>query len=239
MAARDPETGQFVGDDGEMIDYSSFEYQHISLDHTEQGQNDANSRAFVQLDPLQDSGGLDTNQLAELVAMRVTVDVSNDDFTTVEGSPGTTQFRGVFGVNLNSGDDLLRNTEEVALVDPSQNIEDNGALLFERNSNAQIRITSHDKDEVFHHFQATATSPFDNAGASTGGGGGYTFQVETVAFRDLVGRGPVVDAGDNLSFVTQLVKNRVQAGAEGSVRMTLIWDVSEVNDAARRFSVPQ
>lgn len=226
-----------------MIDYSSFNYQHAQLLHG-QGTNTNSGRSTIaaNLEPLQSEGGLDVNEVAELVAMRVQVRVAADDFADAgDTAQGNIEFRGVLGANLDSASDLLEPTDpgrnELNVIGGSVDATGNGNIIEDVNE-AELRINGHAKDEVFYHFQAINDTPFSSDAGGVGGGGGFAENTEVVNLRDLYGRGPILDSGDDLSFVSSVIKNQVNAGAEATLRVTFVWDVSTVDDAGRRFSVP-
>jgi hypothetical protein len=57
-------------------------------------------------------------------------------------------------------------------------------------------------------------------------------------WRQVTGRGPVLDSNDDIGVNSRLVVNDSIIGCVGQVRAHLVWDVAEVDDAGRAFSVP-
>jgi len=57
-------------------------------------------------------------------------------------------------------------------------------------------------------------------------------------YREIVGRGPVLDSSDDLTAVYDLEGEDVIVTFLGDISIQLIWDVAEVSDAGRAFSVP-
>jgi len=217
---------------GDTVDYSDFDYQHVDFQHRELGGNSPAATISQSVDPLATRGGLDVNEVAELVAMRYDATVQTDDYEgTGDTAEGSVEFRGVFGINLDSDTDLLAN---------SPVISDGSAVILDEDTDSSIDadVRGHDKDEVLHHWMTATNAPFSNFATGLGGSGGYIYDKGTVNFRELTGRGPVIDSGDSMSTVVRLVKNQVSAEVEAAYRVTLIWDVSTVDDAGRRFSVP-
>lgn len=216
-------------DEDEMTDYASFEYQHAQFEHREEGGNSARSTFAGGIDVLEDRGGLDTNEVAELVSMFYTVRITTDDHGTESVTEeGVAEFRGVIGIDVDSIDDLLQEEDAGAGVELESN----------DNSTGQLQLRSNSKDEVLTHFLTATSTPFSSDAGSLGGGGGYIAQEERLNFRNMMGRGPVIDSADEISAVTRLIKNNVAAVCEATIRMTLVWDISTVDDAGRRFSVP-
>lgn len=242
MSARDPETGQFVASDGSDADYGDFDYQHVQYSHKERGANSGRSTMTETVDILPTHGGLDSNEIAELVAIRYEVHVFGDDFGDVaDTAQGHLDFRGVFGVDLGSVADQLQGnrTETTDLNKLSENIGAQAALEVDDSADPVSSVFGHDRDEVFLPFSAGNDTPFSSDAGGVGGGGGSTHTMEgTLNFREMVGRGPVLDSADDIGWVSTLTKSQVSATAEGQVRMTLVWDTATVDDAGRRFSVP-
>ena len=224
-------------------DYSDFEYQHVSYEHKERGDSSARSVMSNQFDILQDSGGLDGNEIAELVGMVTQVTVQPDDFqNNDEVSEGSLDFRGVLGANLNDISDPLRGNQSGGPVTSDANFigGDGDGIVLDENDGADplTFMYGHDKDEVFYSFKAGCIAPFENSTAGSGGGGGATsFIREYVPFRERFGRGPVLDAGDQIGIVSTNVKNQVSSDSEGHVRVHMVWDTATVDDAGRRFGL--
>ena len=223
---------ELTGDTND-IDYSSFEYQHVEYQHEENGGDSARSTFAIGIDPLDQQGGLDINEVAELVGMYVTHNVAADDFTqTSQTQNGNVEYRGVLGSNLDSLGDL---------VSSSATAKDREETPIESNDNpdGQARTFGHSKAEVFHHFSTYLSTPFDDTTNGSGGGGAYMARERFVNFRDITGRGPVLDGNDEMSVVSRIIKNNVEYDTEAITRATYIWDVAEVDDAGRRFAIPR
>lgn len=213
-------------------DYSDFKYQHVQFQHEENGERSARSTFAGGIEPLAQSGGLEINEVAELVAIRVEADVQTDDHgSNSVTEEGIVEFRGVMGANLDSLSDL---------IDSQGTDLDRFETPLESNDNAdgQLRTYGHDKEEVFYHFLTAAYNAFSSDAGGVGGAGGFNTSKETINFRDLVGRGPVLDSNDNISVVSRVIKNNVLTDIEAHLRATLVWDIATVDEAGARFSVP-
>jgi hypothetical protein len=205
------------------IDYSAFEYQHIQFVHNADTENQ-NVTNTLEVSPLADRGGLDNDEVAELVAMRIHVTAGPDDLGGILGNDtaeGSYEYRWTFGSDIGREDTLPPSRAFTADADPGNE-----------------RSTSNTDPAVFEMFDATAIMPFSDTAQGLGGGGTAINERWTVHFRDMVGRGPVLDAADNLNLVYNLIKNNVTANLEGVTRMTLIWDTSTIEGDRRQFSVP-
>lgn len=220
-----PHVATHDGDDMD-IDYSAFEHQSLQFEHAATGA-DANSRFLSAIDPLEDRGGLDGDQVAELVGMTVTVTCGPDNLNDLIGqdqAEGSFEARGVFGSDLS-----LEDQEE-----GWNRVEDESA---EQGSGFVFGATRSDS-AIFDQFNVAGMVGFSDAAAGAGGGGTYAYQRYTVNMRDLFGRGPVLDAADTLSLAVTIVKNNVAADVESTVRYKLIWDTATIEGDRRQFSVP-
>lgn len=222
-------------DDGP-TDYSSWEYQHVEFAHEESADSGGSARSTfdIGVEPLQEQGGLDQNEVAELIAIRVETDVQTDDHETLSVTEeGVIEYRGVLGANLDSPSDLISSPPNA--ID-RKSIDQ--ALSTDDGADGQVRTFGHDKSEVFYHFARAVNVPFSSDAGGVGGSGGFNHNTETVNFRELLGRGPVLDASDNVSVVSRLILNNSLADAEAKLRVTMYWDVATVDDAGAKFSVP-
>jgi hypothetical protein len=221
------------GDHGP-VDYSDFEYQHVQA-NLQIGQADAdngvrNVSSAVGIEPLEDKAGLDVNEVAELVYFELVAGVEYEAESDNLTASSSTEFRGVFGINLrgadsefiDSGSNRAGTTERFALSD------DAGSSVGHSKTD----------DAVLQPFVTDASPAFDDDVNGSGGGAGLDHFHTEKAYRNMVGRGPVIDSNDELSFVMRLVAGDSNITETGRVRATLVWDTMETDDAGRRFSVP-
>lgn len=238
MSTRDPETGQFVSSDGTDADYSDFRYQFANMEVVA---NDANGNVRIktgaEYEPLEGIGGLDVNEVAELVYFELQASVEPEDEKGDQTRSTAAEFRGAFSINIApeesqaDGDGFL--TGE-AITDPPGS---------ERNASANVIRETGVDDRVLQTYMVRAVPPFDDSGIETtqtgvSGGSLDGGQYYEKNFRQLTGRGPVVDSTDSLSLGGTLIAGDLVAGLIGSVRVHMVWDVAEVDDAGRAFSVP-
>lgn len=225
------------GMDNRDVDYSSYEYQHVDFELSLDGGDDSsNATGFVQVEPLQRRGGLETHEVAELVSMYRYVTLEPDKYT--EDAPldnGALECRGVFGIDLNSNSDTLFGVTNT-LVD--SNDDTILAVNDAADDIATVSARGHDKSEVLDHFQFSAHLGFEDSGA---GAGAFTPTVQReINFRDTFGAGPVLDSNDDIGPVLRLIKNNQEIGDLFlRYRTTMVWDVASVDDANRRFGIPQ
>jgi hypothetical protein len=228
--------GGGMGDD---IDYSSFEYQHVlqslTLDEGDDG-GSANPRAVLVSDfePLGKIGGLDVNEVAELVyyELQLAHEVEGED-PGGQTNSSHMETRGTFGINLpanKSGGTFVQDGNT-----PSSNdlVEVNNI----NEDNVQIGLRGNNDSQMLQQFMNYSTTGFDG---SKGGGGGYTpNQTYHKNFRQLTGRGPVLDHNDDMTIAQLFVCSDTILQNVSQIRASMVWDVAETDDAGRRFSVPR
>jgi len=229
MSIQDPSAGSFDG-----ADYSDFEYQHFEYEHQVANQGTETnplSTGFARLNPLDSIGGLDNNEIAELVyfELQPTIEFESEGGTQTVAS--SAEFRGAFGANLNDEPD----------IGDSGNVID-GTVVTEREdgSTQQLRFNkARTDDRLFQSFTANAQLPF--SGADGGGGSSPSEDYIRVNMRDLTMRGPVLDASDDIVVASSINVDDLNQGeaVTGTLRAKLVWDTAEVSDAGRAFSVPK
>lgn len=223
--------------DGSGSDYSDYEYQQFDFTHRDSnpvnnGVSNPNSRTRASFEPLSEVGGLDTNEVAELVYLELYAEVEFEDDLADQDVATSTEMRGSFGVDLDEDDEignLSGKNGEVTSLNNAASTEDQIA----------VKVRSFDRDEVLQTYRLTATPPFDDQTNGPGGAAGSTHFYAEKKYRNLTGRGPVLDSADNLTIVNNLITSDTVIACEGAVRGHMVWDVSSVDDAGRRFSVPQ
>lgn len=216
-------------------DYSDFEYQQtdfkVQIDEDDTTGSPVVIRAKQQVDPLAGIGGLDNNEVAELVYMEAQVSVAHSQSENDQNVGSETRFNGVVGANLPSSEDpfaeqqaaLDQDVISTANVD-ADGVESQGGNLAE--------------DRIFAPFRIIKQPAFDDQTNGPGGAGGSeTLQVER-PWRTLTGRGPVLDSSDSVTALMTLAQEDEIIDAIGEVYCHMVWDVAETSDAGRAFSVP-
>jgi hypothetical protein len=226
------------GEHSGSMDYSDFKYQQIGAGAAQEANTDSDT-AFsfaIAYDVLDDNGGLEQNEVAELVSFRLFADLDIEDEQADQDVGTTVECRGAFGANVNSRRDIpdsnapggteAKNTEILRVINQSE------ADVAARPGKSQV------KDEVFSFYQTRAALPFDDQ--TNGPGGGAAFQPFTREkhYRQESGRGPVLDSTDDIGIVGKLISSDAVIGTGVRINLELVWDVAEVSDAGRAFSVP-
>jgi hypothetical protein len=221
------------------IDYSSFEYQHVqqslTLDEADDGGN-SNPRAAIvsNFEPLGKIGGLDVNEVAELVyfEMQVAHEIESED-QGGQSESSHMETRGSLGINLpeaKTGGSFVQDSEtpsNTEIVDIF-NIDEDNVFAGIRGDNDEQKL---------QQFMLYSTTGFDGA---NGGGAGYTpVGHYEKNYRQLTGRGPVLDNNDDMSIAQLFVASDTILQNISHVHVSMVWDVAETDDAGRRFSVPR
>jgi len=227
---------------GDEVDYSSFEYQtmasFLQLDGSPQtgGDSSGAASAVQSFEVLGGVGGLDNNEVAELVALEVQAVMEHEDGAADQNVATSTEFRGNVGINLPES--------EGAFVDPNSDrtAVGTGSIVrvddIEEGSVTLKGVTDTD-DRRLQHFKVVGGPPFDD---ETNGVGGNNFSTDFYAlknYRQLTGRGPILDSNDEVSIALNVAMEDAILGVNGSVKVHCIWDIAETDDAGRAFGLPK
>lgn len=219
-------------------DYSDFEYQTnvtqiIAREADDTTGNEAPSVvAQTSFEPLSAVGGLDNNEVAELVYLETQADIEFLDEAADQDVATTAKLRGVVGLNL---------ADSVSSLPENRNTDSSQSLISTDNidpANVELNGRGGSDDRWLQPFVANAAPPFDDQTNGPGGvSSGDAFYAEK-NYRQLTGRGPVVDSNDDLTVVANLSSDDIIINFTGDIRTHIVWDVAETSDAGRRFSVP-
>ena len=216
-----------AGNDGQ-TDYADFEYQQVTVEQRLEpapNQPGSTSLAIVNFDVLGDVGGLDNNEVAELVyfSLELGFDGADSAIAGDQNVGGTIFVEGSLGSNI-TDEALPTSGNQVA---PAQR------------DNAQTLGYEKSDDAIFEDYMMEASLPFDDEANGTGGGGYVdTGNVHERNYRALTGRGPVLDQNDDLTIVQQATNNDAVIQPRVHVTVHCVWDVAETSDAGQRFSLP-
>jgi len=217
--------------DDEETDYASFEYQQINHEHRNEGQGTGlNSRGKAEYEVLGGAGGLDTNEVAELVYMEVHASLEHEPETESQGVADFSELRGSVGSDLEVSDEVANPDFEIeGSVEETFNISQGDVLIAGQNQS---------RPEVFQQFRTTAGVLFDNGGTGAGGSSSPDQFYAEKNWRQLTGRGPVLDATDDITVVTSLISGDTNIEIGSQTRIHMVWDVATVDEAGARFSLP-
>lgn len=220
------------------VDYSDFDYQlakaRIQAEEADDSTGGGNVfiRTVFDVPVLDGVGGLDNNEVAELVYLETQARIRYNDASGDQNVASTGRVAGAVGANLPSSTDAFPQArsggtegEFVSTQDISQD-------------NTTLTGTGGTEDRWFQQFEAQGSTPFDDQTNGPGGAGGFQdFQAEK-NWRNLTGRGPVLDSSDNMSIALELSVDDTILDANGICSVHMVWDVAETSDAGRAFSVP-
>jgi hypothetical protein len=227
---------------GGETDYSDFEYEQITaaleVDGDEDSTTNPNAYAVHTFNPLDAIGGLDNNEVAELVYLETTVTLEYEDEVDDQDVGTTAETRGIVGVNLSTGGraDFLNANIGAEQTDGQAQV----AETFNDTLDENIGVANSQKaeDRILQLFAANGGLPFDDQTNGPGGAGTHEQFYAEKKWRDLTGRGPVLDQSDDFCIGQTVNVSDTIIPVVGTVRCHLVWDVAETSDAGRRFSVP-
>lgn len=226
-----------VNMDADGTDYSDFEYQTAAL-RTQVTPDDSVStnpraRTVTSFEPLARIGGLDNNEVAELVYLETFADIEIEDEEVADQDVATTgELRGAVGINLPASDSAFPESADVGFrgeVVEAANIPED---------NVTTRGNSRSDDRILQQYFSGFGLPFDDQTNGPGGSGTYNHFYAEKSYRSLTGRGPVLDANDDLSVSAAVNVSDSIIPIASNTRIHCVWDVAETSDAGRRFSVP-
>lgn len=177
--------------------------------------------------------GIDSDELAELVAMRRWFNVKSfgeQDATQTE--PGSVTVEADLGANLSPQELATRTTDggtDVVAESQVINDQDTGSLIF----------GNYNEPGLFDSFSADATAGFNEIGDGTGGpGSGSRNEERFINFADEFGSGPYMDRTDDLSVHVEVSSLNAANDVEAEVYYTLYWNVQEMPEGRASFARP-
>jgi hypothetical protein len=218
------------------MDYGEFRYQQVQAQTTVDPTNETNPSVdtLYTIEPLSRIGGLDPNEVAELVYLEVYADLEFETESESQGVASGAETRGVVGINLPAS--------EGAFVEPQADEFNEGQIteIFRGLTEGDVLTKLEDgtDDKKLQMFRAHGSLPYDNAGTGAGGSGYSNDFYAEKSYRDLTNRGPVLDSNDDVSIAINVNVANTNINVSGVVRVHMVWDVAEVDDAGRAFSVP-
>lgn len=220
---------------GADTDYSSFENQFVSFEHVMEDTNgNARAKAGVEFEPLQGAGGLNQNEIAELVYYELQVSLEFEDEEEGDQNVATaSEFRGTLGINLPTDQAFI---DDDGVLSQTIDSDPDGTV---RNCTQRTILAEGVEERILQPYICRGSPPFDDETNGLGGGSVDSGVVYDRNYRDLTGRGPVLDATDDLVLSgTNIVGDGILEQI-GTVRAHFVWDTAEVSDAGRAFSVPK
>jgi len=174
-------------DSSDETDYSSFEYQTAAAEIGSLGTGSNNNPrvgAVLDFEPLESVGGLANNEIAELVYMEVTASIEYETESGDQSFDSSAEFRGAIGINLPQDD---------AALPGEGNFRDQDPIEVTQNTDALVRSRSRVDDRWLQLFETRSGAPFLDTAAGAGGGQAADHFHSQKNWRQLTGRGPVID----------------------------------------------
>lgn len=233
MPHRDPETGQFLPGDGPAgdMDYTDFEYEShfVELGTDGTGGSAGADTVAAKLDPLDAFGGLESDEVAELVAVFYALSLRVD--TRVTAASGGTRVSAHAGMGANLTTDEWPVTSDV----------DATAAFEENNTGASVLggdLRAVTEPGIFWLEELAAAARQNDTTNGVGTGPDYGEASGARLFRATSGRGPILDPTDDIEVWATLGIATANLEPFLTVSTTMVWDTAEVSDKRSRFSVP-
>lgn len=220
MPHRDPETGQFVAEDGVTMDFQNHWYDDLEEETVDiqaqvgsgnlTGTNDV-LQTTSEYEPV---GGLQSGEVAELVAVRL---LEHWVWVLPAGSAGTTPGRVVYDV----------------IVGMDGAIEDRVTFDGATNNNVNKNNATRRPGPVVWQSRAVGQQAFNDTVNGTGGqGGSVQFQSASwYSYRDVAGVGPLFDRSDSMAANQSFIADQIDSeNLQGRLRLQMLWDIHEVGD---------
>jgi hypothetical protein len=244
------------GDSGPPETYADLEVEAFEFNHEKAGFSSGsgtNSYVTLNVEPLSQSGGLDHNEVAEVVGIELNTGLQLEYADKGDGSgatldnfqvrPGSVQMRGYFGVNLgqqeivNGFDGSPEIGEPTSQRNAGPNTTSDGQVYVSEEPGILASYV-HDYTDAFFDSSDAATDDTQGpyaAGPSTGNG------TEIRKYYPEMGiRGPVIDENDDIGVGNAIIDENTSAGVEkeGVIQVRLMYRLHEIEGVRNDFSLP-
>lgn len=226
----DTETSGSMGVDYGDFVYDTWQFEAVGDPNGGGNNSEVRNQFVAEYDPLPGRGGLNANEVAELVYQELHVHIEHEDDTGDQDVSSESEFRGSFGINLNTVEDTLNG----ASGDEWQQVDTNDDQRF-----ITIAGEAETRPEILQPFQCLGAIPADDETNGTGSNGSGSVEHYVKNWRNLTGRGPILDATDNVAIAGRIFANDTVLETSAVIHGHLVWDTFEVDEAGRRFSVPR
>lgn len=212
------------------VQYTSYRYEHqeFASDFTDQTGAGV-GEVHYETEALAERGGLENDEIAELVALWATISFTDDGELI---SPIITDMTADFGLNLS---ELERVGEQDAV---SGTLVTNTAEFDDDAADSTLQLQTVVEPGVLWHVHLDPQGGIKDTGNNTISQGSTVLWQTHRAYRELLGRGPIVDPTDSLDAWVQVGVNGLNHEPHVKIRQTLVWDVSTVDARRAEFSLP-
>jgi len=212
--------------------YGGLEFQQISVELSQDGGNaDQPVEAFSNIEPVEPQG-LDNDEIAELVDIEVVYILFVRSNSVNENQTEQGNVLGEFAIEVNPGTRDGTLPQLTTDGSPFQNGENRETL-----DNEFI----YEDDEPGRLFFAEVGVPagFSSGGEGRGGAGdegeSHRYQKN---YRNDYGRGPAVDANDDLGVFCEIGNENVTSEVQIKMHAQLAWDIHTVEGQRGQFHLP-
>lgn len=218
------------------VTFSDFDHENVSIEWNS-NTGDFERGVSVDWEPFDSRGGLESDEIAELVAVQIqgqaALDGGGDADSVIDAN---FEIKGGVGFNIDYGDlpfQVPTNLAGGAFPTTTDNeVSQTDALdeAGDAGSAGSVRIGQTDEQGLVYPFSvsASASSGFD----------AYEITNDVINYRDQYGRGPVVDATDDWSLRLYHIQNGNAVAGEMALSIRAVWDISTVEGVRSRFSLP-
>lgn len=217
--------------------FSDFEHENVCIEWNS-NTGDFERGVAADWNPFDNRGGLDSDEIAELVALQVQGQAQTDgDGSGDDNIIANVEIKGGLGFNIDYGD--LACAPPTNLAGGAFPSEEANEVLQEdaldedgdAGSAGSVKVGQTDETGLIYPFAVgfSASSGYDS----------YPILNDVVNYRELYGRGPVIDATDDWSLRLYHVQNGTEVAGELALNIRPVWDVSTVEGVRSRFSLPR
>jgi len=223
--------------DSGSIEYADHEVQVLSGRLTVEGtsSNSAPSGDYIHNTEAVSDRGIDSDELAELVAMYRTVSITvTDEQSSGQAEPANVAAETTLGINLGP-DELPTRTAEVG----TDVTNDPATIVVNDQGEGTFAVANFEEPGVLDVSRIQAKPGFEGAGG--GGSGSYSTTAERSAhFQQDFGSGPYLDRTDDLSLSVEINPENIADGLDAQVEITYIlyWNVEQMPEGRASFARP-
>lgn len=214
------------GSDGleSLPNYRDLEVQWVGLESTLDNPSDSTKvRGNYAWDPVQDSGGLAHDEVAELVGYEINADI-RETGVTPDTQQGSLYLETIFGLQEVSGTTFGLTGTSSSEIGDFQNTTSSSSSRIE-----QREVVDNSLLESFwvfnsHQFEDTGTS------MAAGGAGNNSYQ-KNIHYRDFLEHGPLVTIHTEVGMgFNHTCLQSISGQSRGEANAKLYWNIHEAED---------
>lgn len=235
MVQRDPETGQFVSDDGEQMNLSTYaDMEHFWKRYLLTQKAGGGGTLLDQRELATENAppdGLDSNEVAELVTADIYAFIFQRDNSS-SSSTGSGEARLALGFNM-SGTEA-----PVMISDTDVENEPFGGSSTTASGAVSLGDTVDDPGIIYGNYLNINESFDDTASGAAGVGPGMALDHHRINFRDDYGVGPVIARNDDLRVAARVGDRSFSDEYDAGMVMNLVYDTHVIEGHRSEFGFP-